>query len=94
MQRGEMILIFVTILAISQTFVETIRLVRPKSEKLTFDRGSQANATLSEPTRAVARRVHDVTSSAAVNHELPGNTALQSIEHTPRKEQGRKQFSG
>ena len=32
---------FVTIYGIQQTFVETIRLVRPKSEKLTFDRGSQ-----------------------------------------------------
>ena len=43
--------------------------------------------------RAFARRVNDLTSSAAVNHELPGNTALRSTEHTPRKGQGRTQFS-
>jgi hypothetical protein len=40
----EMLYTFVTIYDFKQTFVETIRLVRPKSEKLPFGRGSQVSA--------------------------------------------------
>jgi hypothetical protein len=45
-----MLYTFVTIYDFQQTFVETIRLVRPKSEKLPFGRGSQAKKGEISPT--------------------------------------------